>query len=510
MNATAVDAVGNVVVTGYFKGSLTLGSFALTSAGGRDIFVARLSPAGVWLQAVQAGGTTDDEAFAVALDASGNATVAGSFTSPTIGFATTTLANAGGSDIFVARLSTAGTWTQAVRAGSPAGEGALALAVDAGGNAVLAGNFNGASATFGPLTVASVGGRDIYVARLSVAGIWTQVVQAGSSGDEFVKGLAVDNTGTVTICGVFFGTMGFGSLSVTSAGDQDLFVARLNSAGVWTQAVQAGGTSYDQANAVAVDAAGNAVVVGITGSNTPTFGTIQLPGPPNFPEPIRKKLFAARLSAAGTWTQAVQAGSTDQATATAVRLASGTGDAIVTGFFSGYITLGTQLMSVGISDVFVVRLEAAGTWAQAVRAGGPEEDYAQALAIDGGGNAIVAGEFDRTATFGATTLTATNTTNQAVFVARLTGLATPTTTRAAMPAEAFTLAPNPTTTQVRLGWPEAAATARPVQVLDGLGRQVRQLELPARATAAALDVQGLAPGLYLVRCGAAVGRLVVE
>jgi hypothetical protein len=47
-------------------------------------------------------------------------------------------------------------------------------------------------------------------------------------------------------------------------------------------------------------------------------------------------------------------------------------------------------------------------------------------------------------------------------------------------------------------------------VLDGVGRAVRQLTLPAHTTSAALDVQGLAPGLYSVQCGPAVTRLVVE
>lgn len=509
VNATAVDATGNVVVTGYFKGTLTLGNFVLTSAGGRDIFVARLSSAGAWLQAVRVGGPTDDEAFAVALDASSNAIIAGSFTSPAISFATTTLTNAGAADIFVARLSAAGAWVQAVRAGSAADEAALAIALDASGNAVVAGNFSGGSATFGSLNATGAGGSDIYVARLSVAGTWTQVVQAGGSSTDFLSGLAVDNTGTATVCGGFYGVMGFGSLAVTSAGSEDVFVARLSSAGVWTQAVQAGGTSYEHANALAVDAAGSAVVVGITASNTPSFGTIQLPGVPNIPEPTSTKLFAARLSAAGIWTQAIEAGSTNQAVARAVRLVEGTGAAIVTGYFSGSITLGAPLTSAGISDVFVVRLEAAGTWAQGIRAGGLEEDYARAIAIDGGGNVVIAGEFVRAATFGSTTITASNTTNQAVFVARLGGLI-PTATPAATPAEVFTLTPNPATAQVRLSWPEASAAARPVRVLDGLGREVRRQELPARATSTALDVQGLAPGLYFVRCGPAVGRLVVE
>ena len=95
-----------------------------------------------------------------------------------------------------------------------------------------------------------------------------------------------------------------------------------------------------------------------------------------------------------------------------------------------------------------------------------------------------------------------------MFVARIGGLVT--ATRAATPAEIFTLAPNPATAQARLTWPEATAAPRLVLVLDGLGRTMRQQVLPARATSAALDVQGLAPGLYLVRCGTATSRLAVE
>jgi hypothetical protein len=55
-----------------------------------------------------------------------------------------------------------------------------------------------------------------------------------------------------------------------------------------------------------------------------------------------------------------------------------------------------------------------------------------------------------------------------------------------------------------------AGGAREVVVLDALGRAVRRQVVPARAAAVTLSVAGLAPGLYLVRCGAATGRLVVE
>ncbi|GAB2854179.1 hypothetical protein [Hymenobacter ruber] len=506
VNATAVDATGSVVVTGYFIGTLTLGSFVLTSAGGRDLFVARLSRAGAWTQAVRAGGSDDDEAFGLALDASGTAVLAGSFKSPTIGFGTTTLTNAGtDGDIFVARLSAAGAWGQAVRAGSPAGDGAAAVAVDAGGNVVVAGSFGGTSATFGTITVLGLGARDVYVARLSAAGTWTQVVQAGGTANDYVSDMVLDNAGTATICGSFAAGAGFGAYTLLSAGDVDVFVARLSSAGIWNQAVRAGGSSYDYANGLAVDAAGTATVVGGTASSTADFGPISLPGAP------RRSLFAARLSGAGTWTQAVRASTITETEATAVRLVGGTGAAIVTGSFSGTLTLGQTLTSAGLSDAFIARLDAAGTWGQSVRAGGPESDFADAVAVDGAGSVVVAGQFLRAATFGTTTLTAPNSTRETVFVARLTGLAT--ATRAATPAEVFTLSPNPAspaTAPVRLSWPEATAAPRPLLVLDNLARTVRRQELPARATTATLDVQGLPPGLYLVRCGTAIARLVVE
>ena len=149
------------------------------------------------------------------------------------------------------------------------------------------------------------------------------------------------------------------------------------------------------------------------------------------------------------------------------------------GGFTGSLTLGTTtLTSVGALDVFVAQLSPAGQWVRTVRADGPSDDIPVAPTLDAAGAPTITGFYrsdnsaglDVTSTFGTIAL--------------------------------------PATTQVRLTWPEATATPRPVQVLDGLGHEVRRQALPATATA--LDVQGLAPGLYLVRCGAAAARLVME
>jgi hypothetical protein len=70
--ATAVDANGNVLVAGYFAGSVTFGPTTLTSAGGNDLFVAKWVPGngtgtGSWAWAQGAGGSGDDQAAGLAV-----------------------------------------------------------------------------------------------------------------------------------------------------------------------------------------------------------------------------------------------------------------------------------------------------------------------------------------------------------------------------------------------------------------------------------------------------------
>ncbi|GAB3576024.1 hypothetical protein GCM10027345_12150 [Hymenobacter daeguensis] len=532
--ATAIDGVGNTVVAGVFNGTLTLGSTTLVSASNRlpifeyNIFVARLSPTGQWLQAVRAGGSTDTQVNSIAIDAAGNAVVMGSFghagTSGTSGADTTvfgniTLVSTSRHSQYVARLNAAGIWTQAV---SFNGSNITAddvrpgqMVIDANNNAVVAGNFTG-TLTLGSTTLTSAPAGDIFVARLSPTGQWVQAVQAAdaaTTGSASVNAATLDAGGNLIIAGSYQNTFHFGAtppLTNTTA-FRNIFVARLSPTGQWFQAVRAGGNFVNQAGCVATDGAGNVIVGGYINGTT-NFGNTTLTTPTGKPD-----IFVAWLNAAGTWTQAVQAGGPgeDYIGALAVDAA---GNVVTTGLFGlvSSTTIGggqpasfgsTVLTNAGFIDIFVAQLNPAGQWTWALSAGGTSGDSGIAMALSLNGAITVAGNFSSAASFSPFTLSTPGNTSTA-FVARLSSSSL--ATRAATPAEVFTLAPNPTTTQVHLSWPAASAAARPVQVLDGLGRQVRQLELPARATAAALDVQGLAPGLYLVRCGAAVGRLVVE
>ena len=102
-NGIAVDVSANILVTGSFLGSATFGDTTLTSLGGSDIFVAKYDENGNFLWAEQAGGINNDSGYDIAVDVSGNSLVTGSFEG-SAAFGNITLTSAGGADIFVAKI----------------------------------------------------------------------------------------------------------------------------------------------------------------------------------------------------------------------------------------------------------------------------------------------------------------------------------------------------------------------------------------------------------------------
>ncbi len=111
-------------------------------------------------------------------------------------------------------------------------------------------------------------------------------------------------------------------------------------------------------------------------------------------------VFVAKYDGAGNLLWARKAGGTgyDEGRGIAVDAA---GNAYVTGIFQGAASFGaTNLTSSGNSDVFLAQYDAAGTIIWARRAGGNADDEAHALALDGAGNLYLTGTFDGNASFG--------------------------------------------------------------------------------------------------------------
>jgi hypothetical protein len=101
--SVTVDGGGNVLITGYFIGSVDFGGGPLPSTG-LDIFVAKYSASGSHLWSKRFGGSSSDLGNAIAVDGSGNVFVTGYFQN-TIDFGAGPLASNGALDLFLTKLS---------------------------------------------------------------------------------------------------------------------------------------------------------------------------------------------------------------------------------------------------------------------------------------------------------------------------------------------------------------------------------------------------------------------
>ena len=193
------------------------------------------------------------------------------------------------------------------------------------------------------------------------------------------------------------------------------------------------------------------------------------------------------------------------------------GNIYLSGGFTGTTTFGNTTLTSRTSNVFVAKLTDAGAtssfnWAQ--RAGGTNNDGANALAISGT-SVFITGVVSPPASFGAIPITSVSA-NSVAFLASLTD-PTLTATAASQSSLSFTLSPNPARTAATVQLPAVpGTTTATLTLLDALGRTVRTATLPLPATGLRheLDLRGLVSGLYAlqVRAGAATAtrRLVVE
>jgi hypothetical protein len=282
--SAAVDAARNVYVQGMFSASGDydpgVGTFQLTSAGSYDVSLLKLDPSGNFVFAKRFGGTGEDMGNGLATDPSGNILSLGSFSGtldfdPNAGAAN--LSAAGGSDVFVSKLTSGGSYVWAKRLGGTVDDTGGDIAFDSAGNIYATGSFSG-TADFDPsgsstYTRTSKGSSDAFIVKLSSSGSlgWAKIL-GGSSADKG-NGIAVDSTG-VFVTGKFAGSsVDFNpSTSSTyylssSGGSTDIFAMKLGLDGAFKWARRVGGsTSLDEGEGIAVRSGSVWIAGGFAGS----------------------------------------------------------------------------------------------------------------------------------------------------------------------------------------------------------------------------------------------------
>jgi len=328
----AVDGT-DVYITGSFNGTANFntpsatGSNEITSAGDSDIFLAKYNSNGDFQWAKRAGGTGSDAAYGLAVSGT-DVYITGSFNG-TANFNTPTatgsneITSAGESDIFLAKYNSNGDFQWARRAGGVGIDAARGIAVS-GAEVYITGSFNGGisqayganfnnPSAFGSNQINSAGSSDIFLAQYNSSGVFQWAKRAGASDGDIAFGVAVSGT-EVYITGYFKATANFntpsatGSNELVSAGNNEIFLAKYNSSGVFQWARRAGGTDVDVAYVVAV----SGTEVYITGSfqNTANFNTPSATGSNEITYAGGVDIFLAKYNSGGVFQWARRAGGT--------------------------------------------------------------------------------------------------------------------------------------------------------------------------------------------------------
>jgi uncharacterized protein (TIGR03437 family) len=284
----AIDAAGNAYVTGDAESlnfPVTQGVFQRQYGGGiSDAFVAKFGPSGSLVYATYLGGQGFDHSESVAVDGNGNAYVTGA--TPSTDFPTVhpiQSAPKGPLDVFVTKLNEAGTaLTYSTLLGGAGVEAGVFVAVDASGNAYVAGATQSADFPVTPGVVQAdfKGEQDGFLTKINAEGsaVVFSTYLGGAKADSAV-GVAVDASGNSYVVGSTrspeFPVVN--AFQATHAGNDEVFIAKVNAAGsALVHSSFLGGSGWDLGYAIAVDKSGNIYVTGRTDSTDfPTLKAFQ-------------------------------------------------------------------------------------------------------------------------------------------------------------------------------------------------------------------------------------------
>jgi hypothetical protein len=402
--ATAVAVGGGSIFVAGFTDAHNYpnASPLLARGGGVDGFLMQIDPAtGRLISSTFVGGNGDDRIFGLCRDPSGRLYLTGWTTSPNFPlFAASQGALRGGRDAFVLQINPAGSALAfSTYFGGSGSEAAHAAACDASG-VWIGGETNSTNLpVLAPWQASAQGQLDGFIARFSPAGALLSSTYAGGAGEDSVRALAADASGSIYAAGASTSSdMGFPSNSFqrTSRGGQDGFVLRLSAAGDsllgggFLGGTRGGLDGLEAVNAIALAAHG-VFVGGQTAS-------------PDFPllNPWRSAFhgasegFLARLSLpldGLQWSTFVGGAADDAINALALDASGGLIAAGRTNSPDAGPILPIQMGLAGGTDGLVLRT-AGGESAPVFRSylGGTGEDGILALAIDDGQRIVAVGQ----------------------------------------------------------------------------------------------------------------------
>ncbi|MDP3278941.1 MAG: hypothetical protein Q8Q09_27360 [Deltaproteobacteria bacterium] len=262
VEGVALDAAGNVYVTGAFDGPMTVMGTTIAPRGRSDVFVASFTRTGTlrWLRGF--GGRGADVGSAIALSSAGDVFVAGMFSGEFVSATQGMISGPGQLDGFAIRLDSATGTERAFLVVGGVGFDALASVSYRAGRLVLGGRFSD-QLSVGSSRVVSAGRDDGLVVAVDPATLrplWAR--NFGGVNDDRVNAVQLDDSGRVFFGGSFESSTAWGRSRIASAGQDDGFVAATDAVGTPLWAERFGGAEGDAVNGLALDGAGGLMATG--------------------------------------------------------------------------------------------------------------------------------------------------------------------------------------------------------------------------------------------------------
>jgi len=378
------------------------------------IFVGKYHNTGNFVWGKKFGGTNNECCNAIKLDASGNIYITGYFNNTADfdpGVGTANLTAVSDTDIFIAKYDSSGEYVWAKSIGGLIPQQGNAISIDSVGNIYITGSFQ----TFfefidfdpgvGTGNLESVGHNDIFVAKYDSDGNYIWAKSMGGIEHESSTTIKVDSLGNVYTTGQFYGTTDFdpgaGTANLTSFGDADIFISKLDSSGNYVWAKSIGGADIDNGASLAFDSSNNVYVTGgFIGmvDFDPGAGTTNITSVGN------TDIFILKLDSNGNyvWTKQIE-GTGHNETGSSIFIDS-SDNIYTTGYFNGTADFDpgvgtTSVASVGEYDIFILKLDSEGGYEWVESAGGLSFDTGNSIYVDADGVVYIAGNYKNSAPF---------------------------------------------------------------------------------------------------------------
>ena len=487
----ATDASGNLYLMGRFEDTVDFDPGAdttnLISEGFYDIFILKLDINGNFLWVNQIGGKNIEEGYSITTDVNGNVYASGGF-QDTVDFdpgaGTSNLISNGKFDIFIQKLDTNGNLLWVMQMGGTGWDYAFSITTDANGNVYTTGKFQNTldfDPGAGTAILTSTGSNSMFIQKLNTNGnfVWVKKCD-GTGGNALGRSIVIDVNGNLCITGSFYGTVDFdpgsGTTLLTTVGNRDIFVQKLNVNGnlIWVK--QIGGTDRDVALSITTDASGNLYITGyFTGTVDfdPGLGTKLLTSAGD------EDVYVQKFDVNGNFLWVKRIGGMDNDIGYSITT-DVNGNVYLTGSFSGMVDFdpgsGSKYFTAsGIRDIFIQNLDSNGNLLFATHMGGIGISQGHSIIIDSYGNICTSGFFFGTADFdpgaGSANLTAAG--NIDMFIQKMSMSSTTIGIKQNFYSNNFVVYPNPTNGKLSIKF-ERNIESLTVRILSISGQEIKR------------------------------------